>query len=213
MSSETPRIPYDVLEVITAAYVELEGTTLKYGREGGRVISNKDLWPLSLVCRDLNEICGRYIFQDYHLTLRTPRNYMHSPKLTERDEEVGFDAWNEEAVRERIKHFADRSHCTRMLTITSRGDNKAESFPAVIVPLLVEAISRATRLESITLKCGGNVSPLPKPIWEALREHNLSVVDIEGLRPPLDAPSPMPTVKRLCIEWRKPVKDFMEVRL
>ena len=150
--------------------------------------SPKKLWALSEVCKRLNACCGRWIFQKYHLCLRTwsTRSYK---ELTNLDTAQSFNLWSFDAVMARISHFRDKAPYVKDLILEDCGNDKPndeaepEHFPECIIPDLLDALRGANQVVSIRVTCGYG-GTLPLPLWEWITTKDLMALKIGTLLAP-----------------------------
>lgn len=126
----------------------------------------KVLNTLSLVCKRFNDVANFEIYRTYTLALRPGSHralYGERPNRHRKDWED--TTWDPKRIAARLQHFKAVAHCVRLLIIIdhevrdpwTRADQmhlKPHAFPAEVMPAMMEALERATRV--VTLKIVAN---------------------------------------------------------
>ena len=177
--------------------------------------SPKNLWAISEVCKRLNACCGGWIFQKYHLCLRSgSRNC--GKKLTNLDTPQSFKSWSLDAVMARISHLRDKAPYVKNLILEDCGNDKPnddaepERFPECIIPDLLDALRGANQVVNIKVTCGYG-GTLPLPLWEWITTKDLMTFKIGHLLAPPPNAMMHPKVRRFEGGLFKESMPFLDV--
>ncbi|TFY81986.1 hypothetical protein EWM64_g2030 [Hericium alpestre] len=141
---------------------------------------------LSLVNKQLNGLCGIFIFAKYTLIFRGVGIWN-----TCRRTGLILNKWDGEGVRAHLAHLRSKATCVRQLMIVDGGEllprgtpgqlqfSRGPPFPAEIVPELLETLQALTSLKAISFKgytYNGLRVAFPESLWEWLAQWGLREV-------------------------------------
>lgn len=163
--------------------------------------SNRGILNLSVSCRLLNSLCGRWIFKRYTFVIRSrddePLNEFHDLLPYQKTE-----------VEERLRHLRSKIHLIQELTIRdhfydSTMEHRGPSFmPRAIVRPLMKILKLGKKLNSLAIDSGTNKqSVLPKVVWTWIlqRDHWEVLVFTGNIKPPLQSRPYTGTVQELSV--------------
>ncbi|KAA1475538.1 hypothetical protein DENSPDRAFT_429684 [Dentipellis sp. KUC8613] len=124
---------------------------------------------MSLVCKQLNAICGNLLFRSYPLVLR---RYRGDCFITRKPTEH----WEDDAIHARLGHLRSKASLVRKLRIIDdkayhpRENEPTDALPAEIIPDLLSTLKLLHGLVAVSFEGRGDLgpSPFPVPLWDWL---------------------------------------------
>ena len=166
----------------------------------------KELMPLSMTGKRLNDCCGLWIFQKYRLKIQNTPN----------DHREIYSAFAKEAdpIKAQLEHFQKKAPFVKTLIIEDylAKDQTAESGDKLISDVytsLVNALEGAKRVTSIEYRADRAIMPLP--VWEWITSRNLNQLIISGRTIAPAGALPHPSVKAFTCDLDLASIGFLDV--
>ncbi|TFY64003.1 hypothetical protein EVG20_g6093 [Dentipellis fragilis] len=162
---------------------------------------------MSLVCKQLNDVCGNLLFRSYPLVLRRYRGYCF---ITDKPTEH----WEDDAIHARLGHLRSKAALVRKLRIVDdkayhpRENEPTDALPADIIPDLLSTLKLLRSLVSVSFEGRSDLgpSPFPVPVWDWLASVRLNELGLKLSFTFPDSLEPIDGIQELHI---KPYNEAM----